>query len=163
MVRADDRLKAEMKEMARSPLPYAHACPRADNIRKWDGVIEGPVDSPYEGGKFNFTMYFYYDYPFSPPKVIFKTRIYHCNFNKLGNVCLDTLKLPEDGGSWTSGMTISSVLISLHQLIGEANEADPLTLSIAKVLRKSRDEKTDEHDAIARLWTKRFAMPEPHS
>ena len=38
-------------------------------------------------------MSFPNDYPFSPPTCKFHTRIYHCNVNSLGMVCLDILKV----------------------------------------------------------------------
>ncbi|XP_052123393.1 ubiquitin-conjugating enzyme E2 D2B-like [Frankliniella occidentalis] len=151
---ADRRLRIEMAQMATSPLPYARAKPREENIRIWDASVMGPVGSPYEGGKFNFTMTFYSDYPSRAPKVTFKTKIYHCNINPIGNVCLNILKMQADGGSWSSGMGVNSILLSMHQLLGEPNPDDPLVRSISQMYKKKRD----EHDRIARRWTEEFAM-----
>ena len=47
------------------------------------------------------------DYPKSPPKATFKTRIYHPNVEEsTGAVCLDTLKK-----DWQSKLTLRDILI----------------------------------------------------
>ncbi|XP_052128664.1 ubiquitin-conjugating enzyme E2 E3-like [Frankliniella occidentalis] len=149
----DKRLKAELAELKRCPLPFANVEPREDNFRVWDGVLLGPENTPYEGGKFNFKLEFYSDYPNVPPRVTFKTRIYHCNFNSLGQICLSTLKTEENKGTWCSAMGVSSLILSIHQLIGDANFDDPLVSSIRDQYRAD----PKEHDRIAREWTLRFA------
>ena len=48
-----------------------------DDYSHWKTFIKGPVDGPYRGGIFNIDFNFPVNYPFSPPKVIFITKIYH--------------------------------------------------------------------------------------
>ena len=48
-----------------------------ESIDQWDIIIEGPKDSPYEGGKFLVNFDFTDNYPFKPPRVTFKSKIYH--------------------------------------------------------------------------------------
>lgn len=43
---------------------------------------------PYNKGAFKIEITFPAEYPFKPPKICFKTRIYHPNIDEKGQVCL---------------------------------------------------------------------------
>jgi len=76
----------------------------------------GPEGSPYAGGVFFLKIQFPQDYPFKPPKVTFRTRIYHCNINSQGAICLDILK-----DNWSPALTTSKVLLSICSLLTDPN------------------------------------------
>ncbi|XP_044108478.1 ubiquitin-conjugating enzyme E2 E2 isoform X1 [Lutra lutra] len=137
-----------VKWLGLRPQSHIHAGPKGDNIYEWRSTILGPPGSVYEGGVFFLDITFSPDYPFKPPKVTFRTRIYHCNINSQGVICLDILK-----DNWSPALTISKVLLSICSLLTDCNPADPLVGSIATQYMTNRA----EHDRMARQWTKRYA------
>ncbi len=92
------------------------AGPKGDNIYEWVSTILGPPGSVYEGGVFFLDLHFSPEYPFKPPKVTFRTRIYHCNINSQGVICLDILK-----DNWSPALTVSKVLLSVCSLLTDCN------------------------------------------
>jgi hypothetical protein len=61
------------------------------------------------------------EYPMTPPKVRFMTKIYHPNVDRLGRICLDVLK-----DKWSPALQIRTVLISIQALMSAPNPDDPL-------------------------------------
>ncbi len=82
------------------------------------------------------------------PQIQFRTRIYHCNINSQGQICLDILK-----DQWSPALTISKVLLSICSLLTDANPKDPLVGAIAQQFTADRE----AHDKTAAEWTKRYA------
>uniref|UniRef100_A0A7N0U682 UBC core domain-containing protein n=1 Tax=Kalanchoe fedtschenkoi TaxID=63787 RepID=A0A7N0U682_KALFE len=112
-------------------------------------TIIGPNDSPYAGGVFIAAIHFPPDYPFKPPKVAFRTRVFHPNINSNGNICLDILK-----EQWSPALTISKVLLSICSLLTDPNPDDPLVPEIAHMCKTDRV----KYESMARSWTQEYAM-----
>ncbi|CAO3652796.1 unnamed protein product [Mucor fragilis] len=110
------RISKELAEISLDPPSNCSAGPKGDNLFEWVSTIAGPADSPYAGGIFFLDVHFPQEYPFKPPKVVFRTRIYHCNINSQGAICLDILK-----DNWSPALTISKVLLSICSLLTDAN------------------------------------------
>jgi len=149
MSSAAKRIQKELAEISLEPPTNCSAGPKGDNLYEWVSTIMGPPGSPYNGGVFFLDIHYPTDYPFKPPKVTFRTRIYHCNINSSGQICLDILK-----DQWSPALTISKVLLSICSLLTDANPHDPLVGSIAQQLLNDKE----AHDKTAAEWTRRYAQ-----
>lgn len=144
------RIQREMVELQKSPIPGVSAGPESsDNIFNWQATIIGPESTPYEGGLFMLKVRFPINYPFSPPKLQFVTKVYHPNVNDQGGICLDILKEL----AWSPALTIGQVLLSLISLLPQPNADDPLSVEPAKLYKTDRA----KYDQTVREWTRRFA------
>jgi ubiquitin-conjugating enzyme E2 D/E len=144
------RLQREYAEIQQDPPVGCTAGPVNDNdFFNWEAMIFGPEDSPFNGGIFHLSIRFPSDYPFKPPIVTFKTKIYHPNINAAGGICLDILK-----GQWSPALTVSKVLLSILSLLTDANPNDPLVPEIAELYRQNRA----AYDIRAREWTQVYAQ-----
>jgi ubiquitin-conjugating enzyme E2 D len=143
-----NRLTKELKDIKNDPPANCSAGPNGENMFEWHATILGPEGTPYHGGIFFLKVNFPSDYPFQPPKVRFETKIYHCNINSNGGICLDILK-----GQWSPALTVSKILLSISSLLAEPNPDDPLVPEIAKLYKKDKG----KHDIYAREFTMKHA------
>lgn len=56
-------------------------------------MLQGPKGTPYEGGLFFVELCFDQAYPHTPPRVVFRTPVYHCNVQTTGAVSLAMLQV----------------------------------------------------------------------
>jgi len=140
---ATKRINKELQDLSKDPPSTCSAGPLNDDIFHWQSTIMGPKDSPYEGGIFFLNIHFPTDYPFKPPKVQFTTKIYHCNVNNNGSICLDILQ-----SQWSPALTISKVLLSVCSLLTDPNPDDPLVPEIARLYKSDKG----KHDETAKEW-----------
>ena len=130
------RLKKEFRELFLNPLENSSVYLVDDNdLFTWEANIIGPENTPYNKGVFKIRIEFPQDYPFKPPKVIFLTKIYHCNINNSGGICLDILK-----NMWSPALTTNKILLSISSLLDDQNPNDPLMPEIANQYINNKEE-----------------------
>lgn len=86
------RILKETERLLSEPVQGITAIPDENNARYFHVTIDGPEDSPFQGGTFKLELFLPEEYPMAAPKVRFMTKIYHPNIDKLGRICLDILK-----------------------------------------------------------------------
>lgn len=75
--------------------------------------MQGPVGTPYEEGAFRLKLALSWNYPHSPPRALFLTKIYHPNVAwSGGDVCVDVLKR-----SWSADITLGHTLKVIQCLL----------------------------------------------
>ncbi|KAK8858555.1 hypothetical protein IAR55_002784 [Kwoniella newhampshirensis] len=138
------RIQKELAELLSSPPEYITVIPNEENLYQWHVVIKGPPNTPYAKGRFGISVAFSTDYPFKPPLIQFKTKMYHPNIDSDGNICIGLLKTE----NWKPATKMNFVLTELYNLIKEPNPDDPLVSSIAdqyRTDRKAFDKKAAEY------------------
>ncbi|MCJ1441250.1 MAG: ubiquitin-conjugating enzyme E2 S [Stictis urceolatum] len=116
-----------------------------DDLTQLTIHLTGPQGTPYADGIWRLHLKIPQDYPKSPPKAYFKTKIWHPNVEEsTGSVCLDTLKR-----DWQSKLTLRDILITISCLLINPNPDSALNAGAGKLLQ----EDWDSFSQHARLMT----------
>ena len=143
------RLVRELLELNQRPVDFATAGPIGEDINKWNVVIVGPPNTPYDGGAFRLKLRFPEEYPFKPPTVKFLTKIYHPNVTcSDGEVCPALL-----AENWAPHLNIRYILETLRTLLLVPNGADPMDEEVGREFNLA----PAEFSAKAAKWTRTYA------
>eukprot|EP00928_Gymnodinium_smaydae_P047340 TRINITY_DN31588_c0_g1_i1.p1 TRINITY_DN31588_c0_g1~~TRINITY_DN31588_c0_g1_i1.p1 ORF type:complete len:208 (+),score=33.62 TRINITY_DN31588_c0_g1_i1:102-725(+) len=82
-------------------LDGVHLLQNAEEPLDIQALIEGPAQTPYEGGTYRVKICLGAEFPAQPPKAIILTRIFHPNISPTGDVCVNTLKRDWDPQNWS--------------------------------------------------------------
>lgn len=131
------RLRMEFKTFSENPVFGISAGPIDNhNLLIWEAIISNMnQDSPFKNGFFKLQIIFSDNYPYSPPKIKMKTKIFHPNI-KNEEICLDIIK--ED--RWSPALTIEKILLSISSLLDDPNPDDPLDVSAAMLYKNNKNE-----------------------
>lgn len=121
-----------------------------DQFNSLTGKIRGPPGTPYEGGLYDLSIEIPDTYPFNPPKVRFRTKIWHPNISSVtGAICLDILK-----DNWAAALTLRTVLLSLQALLSSPEPDDPQDAVVAGQYKREKD----MFLKTARYWAQKYAF-----
>ncbi|TGZ64327.1 hypothetical protein CRM22_006438 [Opisthorchis felineus] len=117
------------------------------NMRHWTGYIV-PEEPPYNKGAFKIEIVFPAEYPFKPPKLLFKTPIYHPNIDENGQVCLPIIQ----SDNWKPATKIEYILQALVAMLHSPETERALRSELAeeymkdmKKFMKNAEEFTRKH------------------
>lgn len=121
-----------------------------DNLTNWEAIITGPSDSPYAGGKFLISFRVPDTYPFTAPKVVFKTRIFHPNVHfDTGEICLDVLK-----SDWCPAWNLEAICRAITALLSSPNADSPLNCDAGNMIRAGD---VRAYNSMAKMYTLEYA------
>jgi ubiquitin-protein ligase len=122
------------------------------SLFKWQAIITGPDNTPYEGGIYELNLSIPCNYPVKPPKFRFKTEIFHPNISKNGDIYIDILQ-----DQWNEVMSIEKILISIRSLLNEPNVYSPANPEAALLYKEHRNEFYQRiHDDINKQLNKSY-------
>ncbi|CCK73068.1 E2 ubiquitin-conjugating protein UBC7 KNAG_0M02150 [Huiozyma naganishii CBS 8797] len=146
---AQRRLLKELQQLMRDPPPGIVAGPQDESdLFLWDCLVQGPPDSPYEGGVFEAQLRFPRDYPLSPPKLTFVPSVLHPNVYPNGEVCISILHAPgEDPNQyelaeerWSPVQSVEKILLSVVSMLSEPNVESGANIDACVLWRDNRPE-----------------------
>ncbi|KAL8041169.1 hypothetical protein ABFX02_10G149300 [Erythranthe guttata] len=147
------QLAKELKNLDETPPEGIKVGVNDDNFSIIFADIEGPAGTPYENGTFRMKLILSHDFPHSPPKGYFLTKIFHPNIASNGEICVNALKK-----DWSPSLGLRHVLIVIRCLLIEPFPESALNEQAGKMLL----ENYDEYARHARLYTGIHALrPKP--
>lgn len=143
------RVQKEIRDIERDKASGVTIELLGNSVQKLIGRLQGPRDTPFDGGIFYVNIELDDQYPFVPPKMRFITKVWHPNISSAnGAICLDILK-----DQWSPALTLKTALLSLQALLSSPQPDDPQDAVVARQYMGS----LAEYESTARQWTQMYA------
>uniref|UniRef100_T1IXY3 Ubiquitin-conjugating enzyme E2 S n=1 Tax=Strigamia maritima TaxID=126957 RepID=T1IXY3_STRMM len=143
------QVSKELCEMVNDPPEGIKVFMNDEDITDIQAAIEGPSGTPYTGGVFRVKLVLGKDFPSSPPKGYFVTKIFHPNVARNGEICVNTLKK-----DWKSDLGIKHILLTIKCLLIVPNAESALNEEAGKLLL----EQYEDYSQRARMMTEIHAQ-----
>lgn len=99
----------EFQTLKREPVEYIEAHPNEADILHWYYVIEGPPDTPFEGGEYMGELLFPPDYPYKAPGIKMTTP--NGRFVTDQELCLSMSNFHPE--TWSPSWSVGTILLGL--------------------------------------------------
>jgi len=134
----------QVQSLAQEKMEGINLDVKDEDMTDIQALIEGPPGTPYHGGQFRVKLALSKDYPASPPKGYFLTKIFHPNVGPSGEICVNTLKK-----DWKPDLGIKHILLTIKCLLIVPNPESALNEEAGKLLL----EQYDTYFSRAKLYT----------
>ena len=138
----------ELLKLSESPPDGVRLAQEPDDLTQVEADIFGAEGTPYERGVFRCKLVIGADYPATPPKAFFTTKIFHPNVSTSGAICVNTLKR-----EWKSDYGIGHIFQVIRCLLIVPFPESALNEDASKLFLESYD----EYAKRARLFTSLYA------
>ncbi|XP_015365639.1 PREDICTED: ubiquitin-conjugating enzyme E2 S isoform X1 [Diuraphis noxia] len=128
------RLVREQEDLIKDPPEGIRIVVNDSDVTDIQAFIDGPAGTPYAGGRFNVKLVLGKDFPHTPPKAYFLTKIFHPNVASSGEICVNTLKR-----DWKPDLGIKHILLTIKCLLIVPNAESALNEEAGKLLLEEYD------------------------
>jgi len=148
---ANRRLMSEFKQLSTDTICDSTVLlEKEDDLNHWLVLMQGPKDTPYEGGVFKLKFNFPDNYPFKAPDVKFMTTVYHPNIKRdTGDICQDVF-----ASSWAPTQKVSDILTKIVSMLKEPQTSTPLETDICNEYVTNRN----QFNKNAKEYTTKYAF-----
>ncbi|XP_074599826.1 ubiquitin conjugating enzyme 10 [Brevipalpus obovatus] len=148
---ATRRLQKELQDIRKSGMKsFREIQVDEQNMLTWQGLIV-PESPPYNKGAFRIEINFPPEYPFKPPKITFRTKIYHPNIDEKGNVCIPIICAE----NWKPATKTDQVIQSLVALVNDPEPEHALRGDVAEEFAKDKKKFMKNADEHTRKYAER--------
>ncbi|XP_020800049.1 ubiquitin-conjugating enzyme E2 S-like [Drosophila serrata] len=134
----------ELQDMVTEPPEGIKVLINERDVLDIQALIEGPIGTPYAAGIFRVKLILKNDFPITPPKANFLTKIFHPNVSANGEICVNTLKK-----DWRPDLGLKHILITIKCLLIAPNPESALNAEAGQMLL----EEYENYFQRARLMT----------
>jgi len=150
--RATAQLLRDFNDLKKHPVEgFSVDLPNENNFFLWEVYIQGPPDTFYDRGAFRALLTFPEDFPYTPPKMVFTSEVWHPNVfwggKKSGEVCISILHPPggnpempdeceSDNERWKPAHSVTTILLSIISMLSDPNFSSPANVDASVQWRR---------------------------
>lgn len=143
------RILTEMRQIvAGGPRATYDVYVSETDIAFWLAIMQGPNDTPYEGGTFMLYLHAEDRYPAFAPSARFVTRIKHPNVSLEGRICHSIFSR-----DYTTDTSMTQLLDTVYGMLLQVEASDPVNTTMTLGYHHDQVEFNEE----VREWTRRYA------